>query len=101
MNYNCKFCRKLCEEYSSKESYINTFSCDDCSVWFYFKNQKYNNCVFSTIINGSSYTIYNYMDRVDIYTTYSFYQTILSIDCQVELTPQNVNDKLKLWLTFS
>jgi hypothetical protein len=96
----CKFCYKYCLEYGPPDAYTEVFGCKDCLVYFYFKNDEYDYCALTALIGDQVYDVYNYIDHIEVWTFYPN-KKILSIDCKIELTPTNINDKLKLWMTFS
>lgn len=99
----CQFCNKPCDKGNSKEWQI----CHPCDVSFFLIKKKINLIHFKIVKGDDFYTVILNLkeNKSHIYnfkkTNVGHYAThVISFDYIIDLTPTNVQDKLKTYLLF-
>ena len=94
---NCIFCNKICVEYSSIDMYgdLSHHECDTCNTYYH---DTYHNIwsqklhIACTVFNNSE--IYAQVVNLNGDILFKCYSPI-------NINPSNIDEKLKLYLTFS
>jgi hypothetical protein len=104
----CKFCERLCN-HGQQQGKKNWWHCDHCHLSYLItKKQNVHIYEFRTTLNDKQYIINIYpitsLTQICIWNNTQNYfaseKLIKSFDSVLDISPQNITDKLKTILTF-
>jgi len=113
---NCFFCQKILpkEDYDStvSDDALYSYVCDEHPykvvnrIYNKLQENQSNFAYFSYVINQSIYVLYYYLqyntfELICFPTAAQTYKTVINLDFHPDITPENVAEKLPIYIVFS